>query len=124
MFSIGQTCQQAVILQPCSSQALYRLGDAQLRCYDNNPTAEGSARILAEVEQSFRASMQLEGQPCEGGMVPSVISEQQWFKQREAKRKAEMKAKESPAPQKTAASTAPGGRPGAKAATRGRGGTI
>ena len=64
-----QTCQKLVLIQPCSSHALYLLGNSQLAQYDNNPEA---VDILEEAKKSFRASIDLEGKPS-AGEVPSLI---------------------------------------------------
>lgn len=81
--------------------------------------------MLEEAEQSFRTSIELEGKPCEGGVMPAKLSEQQWFKDREAKQEAEKKAKETGTPQKAQGTPGKVAQTGAKTgttATRGRGG--
>ena len=88
----SQTCQQAVLLQPCSSRALYRLGDAQLSCHDNNdPSSANAKQSLQEAELSYRLSIEEEGCPSVGGAAPAKLSEQQWFKEHTAKKEAEKK---------------------------------
>lgn len=120
----SQTCQQAVILQPCNSRALYRLGDAQLSCHDNDDPASAKAKqILQDAEQSYQASIEQEGSPSVGGEASPKVTEQQWFKDQKAKKEAEKKEAVGGTPKKTAATpaanrTTPAGR-GATAATRG-----
>ena len=119
-----QICQEAVVLQPCNSRALYRLGDAQLSCHDNDdPTSTNFKQILQDAELSYRASIEQEGSPSVGGEVSPKIAEQLWFKERKAKPKAEKKPV-APGSQKAAAPTASkegtqAGR-GVAAAARGR----
>lgn len=99
-----QTCQQAVLLEPCNSQALYRLGDAQLSCYDNDdPTSTKAKQILHDAELSYRGSIEQEGSPSIGGDPSSKIVEQLWFRERKAKQEAEKKPPTG-ASQKAAAS--------------------
>ncbi|XP_068729619.1 uncharacterized protein [Montipora capricornis] len=121
-------CQEAVVLQPCNSRALYRLGDAQLSCHDNDdPTSTNFKQILQDAELSYRASIEQEGSPSVGGEVSPKIAEQLWFKERKAKQKAEKKPV-APESQKAAAPTASkegtkAGR-GVVAAARGRGTAV
>lgn len=123
----SQTCEQAVLLQPCNSRALYRLGDAQLSCYDNDdPSSPNAKRILHEAELSYRVSIEQEGCPSVGGEVPAKVKEQQWFKEQAVKKEAENKAVTGGTNKKTGA--APAGKtvasPTSKAAVSpaGRGG--
>lgn len=116
----SQTCQQAVLLQPCNSRALYRLGDAQLSCHDNDdPSSPNAKRILQDAELSYRVSIDQEGCPSVGGEAPSKVKEQQWFKEQAGKKDAEKKAVTGGTTQKTVASSA--GKVAASPA--GRGGT-
>lgn len=117
-----QTCQQAVSLQPCNSRALYRLGDAQLSCHDNDdPTSAKAKQILHDAELSYRASIEQEGSPSVGGEASAKLTEQQWFKERKAKQEGEKKEAISASSQKAAAApaakrTSPAGRGSAPAA--------
>lgn len=105
----SQTCQQAVLLLPCNSRALYRLGDAQLSCYDNDdPSSPDAKRILQEAELSYRVSIEQEGCPSVGGEAPAKVKEQQWFKEQTVKKEAEKKAVTRGTSQKTG--TAPAGK--------------
>lgn len=116
----SQTCQQAVLLQPCNSRALYRLGDAQLSCHDNDdPSSPNAKRILHDAELSYRVSIDQEGCPSEGGEAPAKVKEQQWFKEQAVKKETEKKAVTGGTTQKTVASSA--GK--VAASTAGRGGT-
>lgn len=119
----SQTCQQAVLLQPCNSRALYRLGDAQLSCHDNDdPSSPNAKRILQDAELSYRVSIDQEGCPSVGGGAPAKVKEQQWFKEQAVKKDAEKKAVTGGTTQKTVASSAgkvaasPAGRGGTQAA--------
>ena len=122
LFCFLQTCQQAVLLQPCNSRALYRLGDAQLSCHDNDdPSLSKANQILQEAELSYRASIEQEGSPSIGGEASAKIAEQQWFKQRKEKQEAQKKAAAGGTSQKADAAlaakgTSPAGRGGAQAA--------
>ena len=103
----SQTCQQAVLLQPCNSRALYRLGDAQLSCHDNDDLSSPTAkRILQEAELSYRVSIEQEGCPSVGGEAPAKVKEQQWFKEQAVKNEAEKKAVAGGTTLKTVASSA------------------
>lgn len=103
----SQTCQQAVLLQPCNSRALYRLGDAQLSCHDNDdPSAPNAKRILQEAELSYRVSIEQEGCPSVGGEAPTKVKEQQWFKEQAVKKEAEKKAVTGGTTQRIAAAPA------------------
>lgn len=121
----SQTCQQAVVLQPCNSRALYRLGDAQLRCHDNDdPNSSGAKQILQDAELSYRASIEQEGKPSAGMEASSKLTQQQWHKERMKKQEAEKKTVAAKTPQKADAASAgkgalPPGRGGTQAA-RGR----
>lgn len=115
----SQTCQQAVLLQPCNSRSLYRLGDAQLSCHDNDdPTSANAKQILQDAELSYRASIEQEGCPSVGGEAPGKVSEQRWFKEQTEKPVAEKKGAAGGTPQKIAAAPAAKG-----ASPAGRGGT-
>lgn len=120
----SQTCQQAVLLQPCNSRALYRLGDAQLSCHDNDdPTSANAKQSLQEAELSYRVSIEQEGSPSVGGETPAKLSEQQWFKEHTAKKEAEKKRAAGGAIQKAAAAAAAAAPPGKTATSpAGRGG--
>ena len=114
----SQTCQQAVLLQPCNSRALYRLGDAQLSCHDNDdPCSTNAKQSLQEAELSYRVSIEHEGSPSVGGEASAKLSEQQWFKEHTAKKEAEKKAAAGEATKKTAA--APAGKTATSPAVRG-----
>ena len=122
----SQTCQQAVLLLPCNSRALYRLGDAQLSCYDNDdPSSPDAKRILQEAELSYRVSIEQEGCPSVGGEAPAKVKEQQWFKEQAVKKEAEKKAVTGGTTQKTGAAPAgktvasPAGKAAASPAGRG-----
>ena len=115
----SQTCQQAVVLQPCNSRALYRLGDAQLHCHDNDdPNSSGAKQILQDAELSYRASIQEEGKPSAGMEPSSKLTEQQWHKERMKKQEAEKKTVATKTPQKADAGKGalPAGRGGTQAA--------
>ena len=124
----SQTCQQAVLLQPCNSRALYRLGDAQLSCYDNDdPSSPNAKRILQEAELSYRVSIEQEGCPSVGGEAPAKVKEQQWFKEHAVKKETKKRPVTGGTTQKTAAAltgktrSSPAGK--AAASPGGRGGT-
>ena len=94
------------MLEPCNSRALYRLGDAQLSCYDNDdPTSTKAKEILHDAELSYRSSIEQEGSPSIGGDPSSKVVEQLWFKERKAHQEAEKKLPTG-ASQKAAASAA------------------
>lgn len=102
------------MLQPNNSRSLSLLGDAQLRYYDNDPDSKG---VLQESEDSYRTSIDLEGKPSGGNVLPDKIREQKWYKDRQAKIEADKKA--TTTPQKATAGPAkPAGR-GAATPTRG-----
>ena len=106
------------MLQPHNSRALYRLGDAQLSCHDNDdPTSTRTKQILQDAELSYRASIEQEGSPSLGGEVLPKIAEQMWFRERKAKQEA-VKKQAVALSQKTAAPTT------AKIATQAVGGTA
>lgn len=122
----SQTCQQAVVLQPCNSRALYRLGDAQLRCHDNDDSnSSGAKQILQDAELSYRASIQEEGKPSAGMEPSSKLTEQQWHKERMKKQEAEKKTVAAKTPQKTdAASAGKGALPAGRGGTQAARGTV
>ena len=100
------------------------MGDAQLSCHDNDdPTSAKTKQILQDAEQSYRASIEQEGSLSVGGEASPKLAEQQWFKEKKAKKEAEKKEAAGGTPQKTVVATAtkgmtPTGR-GAAPATRG-----
>ena len=55
-----QTSEALVSIQPCSSQALYLLGTAQLAMYDLDPKADKAAMLLADCKSSLKASIEME----------------------------------------------------------------
>ncbi len=57
------------------------LGDVQLSRHDNE--MNNNTKALEEAEKSFRASLELEGEPNGGKEVPALIQEQQWWKERQ-----------------------------------------
>ena len=73
-----QICEEAVVLRPSCSQALYRLGDAQLLCYDNDPI--GNPEMLREAEVSYRVSIELEGKPANDPSTHYDIVVTEWWK--------------------------------------------
>lgn len=79
MFQLG------VILQPSSSEALCHLGSGQLSQYD----ATNENVWLCDSEQSYRASIALEGKIISTTLVPEQLKKQDWWK----------KTQEAPAPQ-------------------------
>lgn len=107
------------MLQPSNSRSIYLLGDAQLRCYDNDPTT--SKGRLLECEDTYRVSLELEGKPSGGKSLPEKICQQNWYKERQAKLQSEEKAKSTSTAQKPATSSKTGGVTG-KGATPARGG--
>ena len=95
------------------------MGDAQLRCHDNDdPNSSGAKQILQDAELSYRASIQEEGKPSVGMEPSSKLTEQQWYKERMKKQEAEKKKKAAKTPQKADATSA-----GKGALPAGRGGT-
>ena len=58
-----ETCQLAVLAQPCSSRALYLLGNAQLALSDVLADGVSLAALLEDARKSFEASVALEGKP-------------------------------------------------------------
>ncbi len=69
-----------MVLQPSSSEALCRLGNGQLAQYD----ATNDKKWLEEAESSFRASIAMEEKPISPNVVPTSLSNAQWWKKREA----------------------------------------
>ena len=122
----SQTCQQALVLQPCNSRALYRLGDAQLRCHDNDdPNSSGAKQILQDAELSYRASIEEEGKPSAGVEASSKLTEQQWYKERMRKQEAEKKVVAAKTRQKAdAASAGKGALPAGRGGTQAARGTV
>ena len=118
IFSINQTCQQAILLQPSNTQALYRLGDAQLCYYDNSSSSTDSNLVLHEAELTFRASIEQEGKPCDSAVIPAQLSDQSWFKKRLAQKEAEATKATAAAPKTPQKGGATVGR-GAKPISRG-----
>ena len=65
-----------MILQPSSSEALYRLGNGQLTEYE----ATNDKKYLTMAELSFRASVAMEGKPISADTVPKQLLEQDFYK--------------------------------------------
>ncbi|KAI1894670.1 hypothetical protein AGOR_G00118150 [Albula goreensis] len=73
-----KVCQVGVVAMPCSSQALYLLGLAQLALHDDDPNSERGRTALSDACLSFRASIELEGKP-QSGMAPDKLTSQKWW---------------------------------------------
>ncbi|KAJ1156063.1 hypothetical protein NDU88_008788 [Pleurodeles waltl] len=96
-----KVCQLGVIASPCSSNALYLLGLAQLAQYDNN--SENAQQSLMDAKLSFSASISLENMPINGPPKQEITNQawwQAWKAAEEAKvaKKVEQPAGKLPAP--------------------------
>lgn len=101
-------------MQPTNSSSLYLLGNAQLRYYDNDPDNKDA---LVDAEVSYRTSIDLEGKPSGGQIVPDSIRKQKWFKEMLEDQK---KAKEAPmSPQKIVPGSVKAGTSSVKGVARG-----
>lgn len=104
-------------MQPTNSRSLYQLGNAQLRYYDNEPDNKDA---LVDAEVSYRSSIELEGKPSGGKIVPDSIRQQKWFKEKEEKLAAQKKVKEATmSPQKTVSGSVKAGTSPVKGVARG-----
>ncbi|GFO50507.1 hypothetical protein PoB_007701200 [Plakobranchus ocellatus] len=125
------TCQKLVKIQPSVSYSLFLLGSAQFALYENTPKGEASKLHLQDAENSFKASIALEGKTSEEKVLDLVTNQRWWMefvkKEEEAKKASSAPVvppgggKVSSPPANTTAATR-GGRGGAAAAGRGRGG--
>lgn len=61
-------------IAPCDSIALQRLGNAQLVEYENDPDSDRGKQCLREAENSFRASITMEGKPNVGDPPDYLVS--------------------------------------------------
>ncbi|XP_078503186.1 uncharacterized protein LOC144761836 isoform X1 [Lissotriton helveticus] len=71
-----KVCQLGVIASPCSSNALYLLGLAQLAQYDNN--SENAQQSLTDAKLSFSASISLENMPVKGPPKQEITNQAWW----------------------------------------------
>ena len=90
--------------------------------YESDSASPAAKGFLQEAELSFKASIEQEGKPCDNTVAPSQLGEQQWFKDRLAKKNA-AKVKSATATQQKAGPTGRGSAPLARGAagSRGRG---
>ena len=102
-------------LLPAGSLALCHLGDVQLAQVDIN--VENADICLSNAVLSYRASIEVEGKPKLSKEIPSALSEQQWWKDKQAKDQAD-KAKTTATPSTKGQQSSSGSTSGA--AGRGR----
>ncbi|XP_051775294.1 uncharacterized protein LOC127525947 [Erpetoichthys calabaricus] len=81
-----KVCQLRVIATPCCSDALYRLGLAQLAQYDNDPDSKDAPPLIRDAQMTFQASINLENKPSSGPPLAEILN-QQWWKDWEVKEK-------------------------------------
>ncbi|XP_067845587.1 uncharacterized protein [Heptranchias perlo] len=71
-------CQLRVEISPCSSNALYMLGLAQMADYDNETSADTAKQMIEDARFSFQASINMENKPI-FGPPPIELSKQKWW---------------------------------------------
>ena len=63
-----------MLIKPCSSHALFLLGNTQFTAYESDPEGDGAPQYLESAKASFLAAISMEGKPAVGDAPADLTS--------------------------------------------------